>query len=210
MLSILPPRPTMTEPPDKPITLLLEAVQAGESHAAAELLPLVYNELRALARSRMGRIAPGQTLQPTALVHEAYMKLVGDEDPGWENRRHFFGAAALAMRDIIVDQARRKSARKRGGDRRRIAMDHADTPDISIAAPVEDLVALDDALRALEAEAPDKAEIVMLRYFAGLSRDETAAALGVTTRTIDRQWRYVVARLHQLMHGRRDDGGPPP
>jgi RNA polymerase sigma factor (TIGR02999 family) len=172
---------------------MLAGLSRGDRQAAADLLPLVYDELRRLAKSRLARTPPGQTLQATALVHEAYLKLVGSQDPGWEGRAHFFGAAARAMREILVAQARRMAAVKRGGDRQRL--DAAEvTPEI--APPSADLLALDEALRRLEQEDPRKGEIVMLRYFAGLSREETASALGVTVRTIDREWRYIVARLH--------------
>lgn len=176
------------------VTQLLRNFAAGDKQAAAELLPLVYAELRKLAKSRLAKLPPGQTLQPTALVHEAFLKLVGETDPGWENRGHFFGAAARAMRDILVDQARRKGSLKRGGDLQRAA---SDDELLAIEAPAVDVIALDEALIRLERDDERKAQIVNLRYFAGLSREETAAALGVTTRTIDRDWRYIVARLHQ-------------
>ncbi len=180
------------------VTEVLQSAVAGDKLAAAELLPLVYSELKRMAQSRMAKLPPGQTIQATALVHEAYMKLVGDRDPGWDGRNHFFGAAARAMRDILVDQARRRASLKRGGDRKRV---EPEAVDLAIESPTEDLVALDEALKRLEADDPRKAEIVMLRYFAGLSREETAAALGVTTRTIDREWRYIIARLHMELSG---------
>lgn len=184
----------MNEAPQKTVTKLLQTLAQGNKQAASELLPLVYDELRKLARSRLSKTPPGNTLQPTALVHEAYLKLVGNIDAGWENRAHFFGAAARAMRDILVDQARRKGAVKRGGDRKRVDAE-ADEP--MFDSPAEDMLALDEALRRLEQDDPRKAEIVMLRYFAGLDREQTAEALGLTTRTIDREWRYIVARLHR-------------
>ncbi|MCO6438368.1 MAG: sigma-70 family RNA polymerase sigma factor [Phycisphaerae bacterium] len=185
---------------------MLRSLSQGARQAADDLLPLVYDELRRLAQARLAKTPPGQTLQPTALVHEAYLKLVGSEDPGWEGRAHFFGAAARAMRDILVDQARRKASVKRGGGRRRVDAAQA-TP--SIEPPSDDLLSLDEALRRLEKEDSRKGEIVMLRYFAGLSRDETAAALGVSPRTVDREWRYSIAWLHMELSDnspRRDDG----
>ena len=149
----------------------------------------------------MADLPPGQTLQATALVHEAYLRRAAPEDPGWHGRWHFFRAAALAMRDILVDHARRKAARKRGGDRRRSDLDPAEIQAERIEPPVEDILALDRALKVLQAEDPRKADVVMLRYFAGLSRQEVAAAMGVSVRTIDRQWRYIIARLHKEMAG---------
>jgi RNA polymerase sigma factor (TIGR02999 family) len=159
---------------------------------AAELLPVVYAELRRLAAALAGRLPPGQTLQPTALVHEAYLRLVGDRDPGWNGRRHFFGAAARAMRDILVEQARRKGAHKHGGGARRIEM----TEGLAIIEPpADDLLAVDEAIRKLQAERPHLAEIAMLRYFAGLSADETAAVLGISASTLAREWRFARAWL---------------
>ena len=173
---------------------LLEATSRGERQAAGELLPLVYGELRRLARSRIAQLPPGNTLQPTALVHEAYMRLVGDTDPGWDGRGHFFAAAAEAMRQVLVDQVRRKKRLKRGGDKKR--MDVADF-EVPLTTPVEDILAVDDALEQLERDDPRKAQIVSLRFFAGLTREETAAAMGLSIATIDREWRYIVARLHK-------------
>ena len=165
---------------------------APEVQPAAELLPVVYEELRRLAATLAGRLPPGQTLQPTALVHEAYLRLVGDQDPGWQGRRHFFGAAARAMRDILVEQARRKSAHKHGGDARRIEL----TEGLAIIEPPsDDLLAVDEAIQKLQAEKPHLAEIAMLRYFAGLSVDETAAMLGMSASTLAREWRFARAWL---------------
>lgn len=159
---------------------------------AAELMPAVYAELRRLAAAMAGGLPPGQTLQPTALVHEAYLRLVGDQDPGWHGRRHFFGAAARAMRDILVEQARRKAALKHGGGARRVEL----TEGLAvIAPPAEDLLALDEAIQKLRAERPHLAEIVMLRYFAGLSVDETAAVLAISASTLAREWRFARAWL---------------
>jgi RNA polymerase sigma factor (TIGR02999 family) len=174
----------------------------GDRFAAQELLPLLYDELRAIARARMAHLAPGQTLQATALVHEAYMKLVGTTDPGWDGRGHFFAAATRAMRQILVDQARRKGAAKRGSGRERVDLDNID---IALDAPGEDILALNDALKTLEAEDARKADVVMLRQFAGLRREEIASALGISVRTVDREWNYSIARLHQIMSG--EDAG---
>ena len=184
------------------VTLLLKATAGGDREAAAELLPLVYDELRKLARSRMVKLAPGQTLQPTALVHEAYVRVVGTEDPGWEGRGHFFGAAALAMRDVLVEQARRKAALKRGGDRERFDVRDFD---LAIQPPSEDVLALDEALTRLEADDPRKGQIVNLRYFAGLTVKETAAALGVSVGTVEREWRYIKAWLYTQLSEARGD-----
>ncbi len=186
------------------ITRTLDAVGRGEPGAAAELLPLVYEELRSLARARMSHVPPGNTLQPTALVHEAYLRLVGKADPGWDHRGHFFAAASQAMRQILVDQARRKAAMKHGGDRKRLDIDELQ---LAIETPHEDVLALHDALERLEQEDPRKAQIAVFRYFAGLTGKETAAALGVSVRTVEREWRYVVARLHQeLTHAAKPRG----
>ncbi|MBI4718224.1 MAG: sigma-70 family RNA polymerase sigma factor [Planctomycetes bacterium] len=197
---------SVSEEPREAVSRILRQLGPGRPEPAAELLPLVYGELRRLAKQRLAGLPPGQTLQPTALVHEAYLKLVGSADPGWDNRAHFFVAAARAMRDILVDQARRRASLKRGGDRRRADVEPSDLP---IAEPGEDVLALHEALERLEHDDPRKAQIVMLRYFAGLDRAEVAELLGVTTRTIDRDWRYIVARLHRELNP-DDPPGPPP
>ena len=181
------------EPLEK-LTKTLDGVVAGDRAAGAQLLPLVYEELRGLARSRMAKVAPGNTLQPTALVHEAFMRVAGERDPGWDSKGHFFAAAAEAMRQILVDQARKKNRLKHGGGKKRIETDDFDVP---LACPVEDVLALDEALTRLKRDDERKAEIVTLRCFAGLDREETAAVLNVSTATIDREWRYIVARLHK-------------
>jgi RNA polymerase sigma factor (TIGR02999 family) len=163
-----------------------------ETQPAADLLPVVYAELRRLAAAMAGRLPPGQTLQATSLVHEAYLRLVGDQDPGWQGRRHFFGAAARAMRDILVEQARRKGARKHGGGGHRVEL----TEGLAIIEPPgDDLLAVDEAIQELQVEKPHLAEIAMLRYFAGQSVDETAAVLGISASTVAREWRFARAWL---------------
>ncbi len=164
----------------------LQRVRGGDRHAAAELLPLVYDELRKLARSRLAREAPGQTLPATALVHEAYLRLVGEQDSGWDNKGHFFAAAAEAMRRILIERARRYGAVRHGAGQKRVTL----ASEISLAAPAdpEQLLAIDEALSRLEAKDEQMAGVVKLRYFAGLDIDETAQALGVSTRTVNRLW----------------------
>jgi RNA polymerase sigma factor (TIGR02999 family) len=191
----------MAESREKQISDVLRTAVSGDRHAAKDLLNVLYDELRKLARARMARLAPGQTLQPTALVHEAYMRVAGTTDPQWDGRGHFFGAAAQAMRDILVDQARRKAALKRGGDRKRLNIEGAN---LAIEPPGENLVALDDALRRLEADDPRKGQVVNLRYFAGLTAEETAASLGVSVGTVEREWRYIRTWLRTQL---RDTGG---
>ena len=173
------------------VTAVLRAAQAGDRQAAADLLPLVYAELRDLARARLAREAPGQTLQPTALVHEAYVRIV-DSDVTFEGRQHFFFAAARAMRDILVEQARRKAGPVRGGGRRRQELDEACAV---IEPPGENVLAVHEALEELEKQDPLKAKIVLLRYFSGMTTDETADVLGLAASTLDRKWRYIRAWL---------------
>jgi RNA polymerase sigma factor (TIGR02999 family) len=176
------------------VTRLLEAANRGDRLAAAELLPLVYDELRKLAAAKIAREQPGQTLNATALVHEAYLRLVGDQQ--FDGRGHFFAAAAEAIRRILVEQARRRRAAKRGGSHEREELD----PD-RIAAPVPDdeLLALHEALDRLAEAHPEKAELVKLRYFAGLTADQAAEALGVSPSTADRHWTYARAWLRRAM-----------
>jgi RNA polymerase sigma factor (TIGR02999 family) len=182
-----------------PITQVIHALEAGDGRASAELLPLVYAELRQLARSLLSRQPAGQTLQPTALVHEAYLRVAGKSDPGWDGRRHFFGAAARAMRQILVEQARRKAAVKHGGDRGR---SDVDVEELQIEPPSVDVLALDEALKRLEEKDPRKAQVVMLRYFAGFTMPEVADALGVSAATVEREWRYIRAWLFREIEGR--------
>lgn len=194
----MPPPPDDTPSPHE-VTQLLNAASGGDSKAAEELLPLVYQELRKLARARMANEAPGQTLQPTALVHEAYMRLLGDADVKWDGRGHFFGAAARAMRRILVERARSRNRIKRGGDRQREVL----SDDMAVASGSErddeQLVALDGVLQKLEAYDSRKCDVVMLRYFAGLSIEETAAALGVSPATVKNEWAFARAWLHREM-----------
>jgi len=167
----------------------------------AELFPLVYAELRRLARARMAKVPPGNTLQPTDLVHEAYLRLARDRSQ-WDSRGHFFVAAAEAMRRILVEQARRKATRKHGAQWQRVDASEVDIP---ITQPVEDILSLNEAIDKLNTEDPRKAQVVVLRCFGGLTRAETAAALNISVPTIDRDWRYIVARLHQELTGYRSD-----
>jgi RNA polymerase sigma factor (TIGR02999 family) len=174
------------------VTAILQASQAGDPDAAARLLPLVYAELRKLAQARLVRLPPGQTLQPTALVHEAYLRLMGKPDLNLEGRQHFFFAASRAMRDILVEQARRKAGPKRGGGRHRVAL----AEDLAVRNPPDDeILAVHEALSELEKEDPVKGQIVQLRYFAGMTIPETAAALDMSERTLHRHWRFIKAWL---------------
>jgi len=163
-----------------------------EKQPAAELLPILYLELRRLAASLTARLTPGQTLQPTALVHEAYLRLVGNRDPGWEGRRHFFGAAAQAMREILIEQARHKASLKHGGQAQRVDLAEGLA---WIEPPTSDLLALDEAVQQLQVEDAHLAEIVQLRYYTGLSVEETASVVGVSVSTLKRDWRYARAWL---------------
>ena len=185
------------------VTQMLAAASAGDPKASAELLPVVYEELRRLARGQMKKEVVGQTLQPTALVHEAYMRLVGGADVKWQNRGHFFGAAAQAMRRILVERARHRGRLKHGGGRARVELgDQA----MSSEPPATDLLALDEALAKLEARDKRKADVVMLRYFAGLSIEETAAALDVSPATVKNEWTFARAWLFRALGAPRGDG----
>jgi RNA polymerase sigma factor (TIGR02999 family) len=176
------------------VTELLNAMGQGDAAAAARLLPLVYDELRRLARSHMAGERPDHTLDPTALVHEAYLRLIGNICPQWDGRGHFFGAAAEAMRRVLVDHARTKNAAKRGGQFDRVLLD-GDVAAKSVEVDFADVLALDEALNRLAAEAPAKAELVKLRYFAGLSLDEAASAMGISLATAKRYWVFARAWL---------------
>ncbi|MEX2168351.1 MAG: ECF-type sigma factor [Pirellulales bacterium] len=173
------------------VTKILSEIEHGDSAAAERLLPLVYDELRKLAAAKLTHEKPGQTLQATALVHEAYLRLVGSQDAGrWDGRRHFFAAAAESMRRILIDSARRKQSQKRGGDWRRQPLEAVAAPQ-----PDEELLALDEALKKLATADPVKAKLVELRYFAGLTGEEAAEVLGISPTTADRHWAYARAWL---------------
>jgi len=174
------------------LTQVLQAIRRGDGQASGELLPLVYNELRQLAMARMAQEAAGQTLQATALVHEAWLRMVGDGDRTWQNRAHFFGAAAEAMRRILVENARRKSRLKRGGGQMRLNIDDVD---LSAATPDDKMLLMDEALEQLQAQDPEKARIVVQKFFGGLTNEEVAESMGVTERTVERQWAYAKAWL---------------
>jgi RNA polymerase sigma factor (TIGR02999 family) len=176
----------------------------GESIPAAHLLPKVYAELRALAAALTSQLRAGQTLQPTALVHEAYLRLVRGQDPGWEGRRHFFGAAARAMREILIEQARRKAAAKHGGAGRRVELAEGLAV---IEPPAEDMLALDEAVRQLQEQDPRLGEIVVLRYYTGLSLEETAEVIGASLSTVKRDWRFARAWLAERLGGDVPAGG---
>lgn len=178
----------------QPVSRILEKVSDGDPEAAGDLLPLVYAELRKLARDRLRHLPPGQTLQATALVHEAYLRVTGSEDPGWDNRGHFFAAAARAMRDILVETTRRRNACKRGGGRHRVDLEMAEP---ACGPPSDEILAVDEAVRRLEIEEPRKGAIVNLRYFARLTAAETGAALGISEATVRREWRFIRAWLER-------------
>src|SRR5688572_7549375 len=180
-----------------PVTLILSRLHNGDAQAAERLLPLVYQELRKLAAQRLASEKPGQTLQATALVHEAYLRLVDVAHPQqWDGRAHFFAAAAEAMRRIVIDNARHKKSLKAGGDRRRVAMPDSDVAGAAaavVAGPDFDLLALDEALGRLERKDQRKADLVKLRFFAGLTHEQAADALGISTTTADNDWAYARA-----------------
>jgi RNA polymerase sigma factor (TIGR02999 family) len=177
------------------VTQLLNAIEAGEAKAAEQLLPLVYEELRKLAAAKMARERPGQTLQATALVHEAWLRLVGSEEQNaWNSRGHFFGAAAEAMRRILVDRARQKGRVRHGGELERVDLEH-----VNLATEDNDatVLAIHEALEKLAFESPQKADIVKLRYFTGLQNQEIAKALGISLSTVERSWAYARSWLHR-------------
>ena len=195
------------------VTRILAAIEQGDPSAAEQLLPLVYDELRELAAQRLAQEKPGQTLQATALVHEAYLRLVmlasGSRDPPeeqhWAGRRHFFAAAAEAMRRILINRARDRGRLKRGGGWRRLHLDHID---LSVAEPPYELLILNDALDKLAQEDPDCAELVKLRFFAGLTLDEAAKTMGVVRRTADRYWAFARSWLYAALSKGEESAEP--
>jgi len=176
------------------VTRILTAIEQGDAQAADKLLPLVYEELRRLAARKMSQELPGQTLQATALVHEAYIRLVGSEARNWNSRTHFFCAAAEAMRRVLIDNARRKKSLKHGGDRQRLDLDKVVLPDDSDRLS-DDILALDEALEKLSKENKIEADLVKLRYFAGLTCKQAAEVLGISLSTANEHWAYARARL---------------
>lgn len=182
------------------VTHILEAAQQGDPTAADRLLPLVYEELRRLAAHRMANELPGQTLQPTALVHEAWLRLVGNQDQHWDGRAHFFGAAAEAMRRILIDRARRKRAARHGGNQHRVELQDAE-----LASPIDDdqLLAVNEALDKLALDYKEEAELVKLRYFVGMTNDEAAQALGISPRTAKYWWTHARAWLYDKIRSAR-------
>lgn len=176
------------------VTQILSQIESGDPSAAEQLLPLVYEELRKLAAVRLAQEKPGQTLQATALVHEAYIRLVDAEEvQHWNSRGHFFGAAAEAMRRLLVDNFRTKKSQRRGGDADRVSLSQIEVAENS---PTLDLISLNDAIDALEKDHPQAAKVVKMRYFAGLTIDEVAISLGLSHATVERYWAYARARLH--------------
>lgn len=185
------------------VTQLLASAGRGDRSATEELFPLVYEELRVIAERFLGKERPGQTLQPTALVHEAFLRLVGPSDRGWENRAHFFGAASQAIRRILTDRARGRARLKRGGPVRAISLQ--DAGDIAEPARDDELLALDEALTALAQLDPQKARVVELRFFGGLSGEEAAEAMGISASTVARDWKFARVWLHAKITG---EGAP--
>ena len=188
------PDPSEPSEPSDQLTRILDALGAGDREAASELLPLVYAELRRLAAARMARLAPGQTLQATELVHEAYLELAGTHDPGWQGRAHFFGAAARAMRNVLADHLQRKGSLKRGGHLRRVGENTV--LELTCDGPSTDDLAVTEVLGRLEADFPRQAEVVTLSFFGGLSIPEIAEVLGRSSRTVERDWRFAKAWLN--------------
>jgi RNA polymerase sigma factor (TIGR02999 family) len=191
------------------VTQILSQIEQGDPSAAEQLLPLVYDELRKLAAAKLASEKPGQTLQATALVHDAYIRLVGVEKvQHWDSRGHFFAAAAIAMRRILVEEARRKKRLKHGGERHRVDLDRLQ---LASDIPSEQLLFLDEAISRLECEDPEKAKVVQMRFFIGMNHEEVARSLGVSVITARRYWRYARAWLRREMGGNQDnnDSDPP-
>lgn len=176
------------------LTVLLNRVLQGDADAERRIMPLVYAELRRIARARAARLPSGETLQPTALVHEAWLQITERHEEGWEGRRHFYFVAARAMRDILIDHARERGAEKRGGGRQRVDLSEEA---LRIESPVDDMIAFDDALSKLEVLDPDAHRVVMLRCFTGMTMDEVASLLGIPKRTLERRWRFARAWLRE-------------
>jgi RNA polymerase sigma factor (TIGR02999 family) len=181
------------------VTRLLQAVESGKPNSTGKLFTLVYAELRSLAARKLSAIPPGQTLQATALVHEAWLRLVGEGDRTWQNRAHFFSAAAEAMRRILIENARRKYQLRRGGGWARLDFEGLELASVE---PEEKILAVNDALEAFQKEDPEKARIVALRFFGGLTNQEVAEGLGTSERTVERHWAFAKARLFQLLRTR--------
>lgn len=190
----------MTDRATGDVTALLRAVQEGRRGAADELLHAVYSELRGMAEKRMSKQPSAHTLQPTALVHEAYLRMFGKDDAGWENSRHFYWAAARAMHDILTERARRHSTQKRGGDRKRQVFDE----DAVLIAESDELLAISEAVKRLEVESPEAGQVVMLRFFGGLTHEQTAEALGLSSATVRRRWTFAKAWLHGQLNEEDD------
>ncbi|MFC1765621.1 sigma-70 family RNA polymerase sigma factor [Planctomycetota bacterium] len=188
------------------VTRILNAIEQGETDATDELLPVVYEELRVLAAQRLSRESPGLTLQATALVHEAYLRLLGSDDPGWDGRGHFFAAAAEAMRRILVEDARRKQAQRHGGRYQRVTLNESLVHKDGTMAP-GDLLALNEALQKLESQDKTKAELVKLRFFAGLTGEQAARALGISHATAERYWAFARSWLRLEVEGKDKDEG---
>lgn len=183
--------------PEEGLTRLLSGVHEGQPGAADQLMKLVYSELRQIAQRKMTQLPASHTLQPTALVHEAFIRLFGNDKPSWENRHHFFWAAARAMRDILVERARQHRAQKRGGDRTRVEL----TENLTLTIESDELVALNEAIERLGNTNAAAARVVMLRFFGGLNHDQTASALGISSATVRRLWTFARAWLHkELTH----------
>ncbi|HEX6882284.1 MAG TPA: ECF-type sigma factor [Planctomycetota bacterium] len=199
--------PGATPPPDgtHEVTRILQGLASappGERRPSSELLPLVYADLRRLAAARMARLAPGQTLQATELVHEAYLRVVGSTDPGWQGRAHFFGAAARAMRDIVANHLERKACLKRGGHARRIGEQSA--ANLTAEGPSDELLEVEEALQAFERIHPRRARIVTMAFYGGMSTEEIAEVLQVSTRTVEREWRFARAWLNGRLSAREE------
>lgn len=187
-----PPGGTATDP----VTLALRAIRQGEPGSSGDLLPVVYEELRVLAMARMAQEAAGHTLQATALVHEAWLRLVSQGERNWQNRAHFFGAAAEAMRRILIENARRKARIKRGGSLVRVNMEDVELSDTT---PDEKILLINEALEKMEHDDPEKARVVVLKFFGGLTNQEVAENLGVTERTVERHWAFAKAWLYETI-----------